>query len=280
MALFTMKELLQDAQSRKYGIGYFNAVNMEMTRAYIRAAEELNSPIIIGTAEGLLKYSDYEWLAPLMLRMARAAKVPVAIHLDHTYEFDALMGALRAGFGSIMFDGTRQENQEANIRKSAEIVKIAHSVGVGVECELGSVGGLADGSGKVDEMVYTEPSEAADFVERTNCDFLAISIGTAHGVYKAAPKLDIPRLEKIRNTVDVPLVLHGGSGLSDDDFRNVIAGGISKINVYTDVILAAKAAIAAGLGSMDYPDLQKAAEEAMVEATKVKLSLFGSAGKG
>ena len=153
------------------------------------------------------------------------------------------MQALRAGFGSVMYDGSREKTSEENIRKSAEIVRIAHGMGVGVECELGSVGGLTDSNGKVDQMVYTEPEEAKSFVDQTGTDFLAVSIGTCHGVYKATPKLDIPRLREIRKTVSVPLVLHGGSGLSDDDFRNTVAGGISKINVFTDVILAAKRAI-------------------------------------
>ena len=134
------------------------------------------------------------------------------------------MQALRAGFGSVMYDGSREKTSEENIRKSAEIVRIAHGMGVGVECELGSVGGLTDSNGKVDQMVYTEPEEAKSFVDQTGTDFLAVSIGTCHGVYKATSKLDIPRLREIRKTVSVPLVLHGGSGLSDDDFRNTVAG--------------------------------------------------------
>ena len=189
------------------------------------------------------------------------------------------MQALRAGFGSVMYDGSREKTCEKNIRKSAEIVRIAHGMGVGVECELGSVGGLTDSNGKVDQMVYTEPEEAKSFVDQTGTDFLAVSIGTCHGVYKATPKLDIPRLREIRKTVSVPLVLHGGSGLSDDDFRNTVAGGISKINVFTDVILAAKRAIAEHPDA-GYTDLNLLAEDAMVEATVRKLELFGGCGKG
>lgn len=278
MALYTMKEILKDAQEKKYGVGYFNAVNMEMTRAYISAAEECKSPIIIGTAEGLMPYSSFEWLIPMMMEQARRAKVPVAIHLDHTYHFETLMQALRAGFGSIMYDGSRLGDHRQNIKNSAEIVRIAHAMGVGVECELGSVGGLEDENGKADAVIYTEPKDAKDFIDQTGADFLAVSIGTQHGVYKATPKLDIPRLKDIRKTVDVPLVLHGGSGLSDDDFRNTIAGGISKINVYTDVILAAKKAIADNPDAI-YTDLNQLAENAMREATIVKLKLFGGEGK-
>ena len=278
MALYTMKEILKDAQEKKYGVGFFNAVNMEMTRAYITAAEECNSPIIIGTAEALLPYGAFDWLIPMMIEQARRAKVPVAIHLDHTYKFEVLMQALRAGFGSIMYDGSRLKDHSENVRNSAEIVKIAHAMGVGVECELGSVGGLADAAGKVDQMAYTDPGDARDFIEKTNADFLAVSIGTQHGVYKATPKLDLNRLAEIHAAVDVPLVLHGGSGLSDDDFRNTVAGGIRKVNVYTDIILAAKAAIHADENEA-YGDAMLRAQNAMKEATAVKLRLFGSAGR-
>ena len=276
--LYTMKEILADAQEKKYGVGYFNTVNMEMTRAYIRAAEECRSPIIIGTAEVLLPYGNFDWIGTLMLEEARKAKVPVAVHLDHSYHFETLMHALRCGFGSVMYDGSREADHEDNIRKSAEIVKIAHAMGAGVECELGSVGGLANENGVQDAMIYTEPQDAKDFVDRTGADFLAVSIGTCHGVYKATPKLDIPRLREIRKTVSVPLVLHGGSGLSDDDFRNTVDGGISKINVYTDVILAAKKAISDNPDAA-YVDLCQLAETAMVKATEEKLRVFGSCGK-
>ena len=153
MALYTMKEILKDAQEKKYGVGYFNAVNMEMTRAYISAAEACRSPIIIGTAEALLPYAAFEWLIPMMIEQAKRAAVPVAIHLDHTYNFSTLMQALRAGFGSIMYDGTRLPDHKDNVKNSAEIVKIAHAMGVGLECELGSVGGLSDESGKEDAVI-------------------------------------------------------------------------------------------------------------------------------
>lgn len=278
MALYTMKEILKDAQARKYGVGYFNATNMEMVRAYITAAEASQSPIIIGTAEGLLPYSAFDWLVPLMIERSRQAKIPVAIHLDHTYHFEVLMQALRAGFGSIMFDGTRLADHRDNVEKSAEIVRIAHAMGVGVECELGSVGGLEDENGRQDAVIYTDPQDARDFIEQTGADFLAVSIGTQHGVYKAKPKLDIPRLKAIRATVDVPLVLHGGSGLSDEDFTNTVQGGINKINIYTDIISAAKAAIVEN-PNVDYTDLCLLAEKAMCAATIAKLKLFGCAGK-
>lgn len=276
--LYTMKEILADAQEKGYGVGYFNAVNMEMVRAYIHAAEQCGSPIIIGTAEVLLPYGNFDWMGTLMLEQAKKAKVPVAVHLDHSYRFEILMQALRAGFGSVMYDGTRETDHAVNVRNSAQIVKIAHAMGAGVECELGSVGGLSDESGVADAVIYTEPADAKAFIEQTGADFLAVSIGTCHGVYKATPKLDLPRLAKIHEAVSVPLVLHGGSGLSDADFRNTVAGGIRKINVYTDVILAAKKAIADHPDAA-YVDLGQLAEQAMQAATEEKLRLFGSCGR-
>jgi fructose-bisphosphate aldolase class II len=275
--LYTMKEVLADARKRDYGVGFFNAVNMEMIRAYVRAAEEVRSPIIIGTAEGLLQYSDFDWLAPAFLDAARRATVPVAIHLDHTYTFETIMRALRAGFGSVMYDGSIKSYEE-NVRNSAEIARIAHPMGVGLECELGKVGGLAEGEGITGENIYTDPGQAAAFVEQTAADFLAISIGTVHGVYRETPKLDLGRLAEIRSQVAIPLVLHGGSGLSDDDFRSCIKGGICKVNIYTDIITAAINTVRQEQ-SLGYTDLNLKAEAAMREATVKKLRIFGSDNK-
>jgi fructose-bisphosphate aldolase class II len=271
MALYLMKEILADAQKRGYGVGYFNGSNLEMMRAYIRAAEDTHSPIIIGTAEGLLKYGEFDWLAPLMLHAARLAKVPVAVHLDHTYTFDNIMRALYAGFGSVMYDGSSLSYEE-NVRNSAEIAKIVHPMGVGLECELGKVGA---GDGKV-QNIYTDPGQAADFVEKTRVDFLAVSIGSAHGVYVETPHLDLQRLAEIRARVDKPLVLHGGSGLSDDDFKNSIKGGIHKVNIYTDIITAAIRAVKAGGAETKYTELNLKVEQAMYEETVHKIHIFGS----
>ncbi|NLJ41125.1 MAG: class II fructose-bisphosphate aldolase [Clostridiales bacterium] len=272
-----MKELLDDAQRKQYGIGYFNAVNMEMVRAYISAAEEAESPIIIGTAEALLDIASFDWIVPLMIDQAKNAKVPVAIHLDHTYHFDTLMQALRAGFGSIMYDGSR-ETHEQNTENSKRIVDIAHAMGASVECELGSVGGLSDETGGEDITEYTNPNEAKAFIEKTGADFLAVSIGTAHGVYESTPKLDLERLGMIRETVDVPLVLHGGSGLSDEDFQGTIANGITKINVFTDIISAAADALTKNSG-VSYLEGLQLAEAAMKRETLRKMTVFGSVGR-
>lgn len=278
MAIYTMKELLSDAREKNYGIGFFNAFNMDMASAVIRAAEECSSPVIIGPAESLQKYAELEDLMPVLLAQAAKAKVPVAVHLDHGYNFDYIMKAAVLGCGSVMYDGTREEQHSENVRKSAELARFCHAIGVGLECELGSVGGLSDETGNVDFTAYTDPNDAREFIEQTGADFLAVSIGTQHGVYKATPKLDLNRLAEIHAAVDVPLVLHGGSGLSDDDFRNTIAGGIRKVNVFTDIILAAKAAIRADMDE-SYGDAMLRAQAVMTEAAKAKIRVFGSEGK-
>jgi fructose-bisphosphate aldolase class II len=275
--LYTMKEILSDAQKRGYGVGYFNAVNLEMIRAYVRAAEDRLSPIIIGTAEALLPYGDFDWLGPLLLHAARSSRVPVAVHLDHAYSFETIMRALHAGFGSVMYDGSLLGYEE-NVKNSAEIARTAHPMGVGLECELGKVGGLDEGEGLKGENIYTDPDQAADFVERSGADFLAVSIGTIHGTYAEKPRLDLRRLGEIRAKVEKPLVLHGGSGLSEEDFKNCIRGGICKVNIYTDVVGAALEVIRRG-GDAAYVDLNKRAEGAMYAVTAEKIAIFGSGGK-
>jgi len=270
-----MKELLDDAKAKKYAIGFYNAVNAEMTRAYIRAAEDTKSPIIIGTAEGLLKYCDFDWIAPMALNAARDSKVPVAVHLDHAYSFDTIMRALRCGFGSVMFDGSALPLEE-NIAISKEISKIARPMGAGLESELGKVGGLAEGDGVIGTNQLTDSDEVVDFIEKTNADFLAISIGTTHGTYDELPNLDLDRLAEIRSKTDTHLVLHGGSGLTDDDFKNCIAGGIQKINIYTDIIKAATEATTVATESFNYLDSLQAAEAAMYDVVVDRINVFGS----
>ena len=275
MPLYTMKEILKDAQDKRYAVGFYNAVNLEMIRAFIRAAEDENSPIIIGTAEGLLGYADYDWIAPACLHAARQAKVPVAVHLDHAYDFDVIMRALRAGFGSVMFDGSRLDYEE-NVRISTKIAEVAHPMGAGLECELGKVGGLDEGEGITGENIYTDPGLAKDFVDRTTADFLAVSIGTTHGVYSETPKLDIGRLAEIRGNVQVPLVLHGGSGLSETDIKDCISRGICKVNIFTDVITCAAERIREKHETLNYLDMMQAAEDAMYDVTVEYIRIFGS----
>lgn len=238
MAIVTLQEILKDAKNRRYGVGMFNTINLEMARAIIGIAEEERSPVIIGFAEAHLPYANLEDIAPIMVKFAREASVPVAIHFDHGMTFEYLMKAIHYGFTSVMFDGSTLSYEE-NIRQTKEIVKVAHALHVSVEAELGHVGGAEGGGDDGHEEMYTKVEQASDFTARTGIDALAVAIGTAHGEYRVKPVLDINRLREIRSAVDVPLVLHGGSGLTDQDFRSCVANGISKVNIFTDMSKAA-----------------------------------------
>lgn len=241
MSLVTSKELMLDAQKNHYAIGAFNVENMEMVQAVVAAAEELRSPVIIQTTPGTLKYADPEMYYANVAAAAKAASVPVVMHLDHGSSFTLAMRTLRAGYTSVMIDGSHSVFEE-NIAVTRAVVDAAHAMGVPVEAELGKVGGKEDdldgGSGG-----YTVPEEAAEFVERTGVDTLAVAIGTAHGVYKGIPKLDVERLSQIREVVSVPLVLHGTSGVPDDAVRECIRRGICKVNYATDLRIAFTAGV-------------------------------------
>lgn len=240
MPLMTLKEVLADADRRHYGVGAFNVLNVEMLNAIVSAAEEEQAPVILAYAEVHQKYIAMETIAPLMLKVAREATVPVAVHYDHGQQFENIIKIMHYGFTSVMFDGSTLPYEE-NVRRTQEVVRIARILGVSVEAELGHVGGAEGGPGGEDDPQagYTDVNQAADFVARTGVDALAVAIGTAHGVYRTRPKLDLERLAAIKKRVGIPLVLHGGSGLSDDDFRQAIARGIAKINIFTDMSLAA-----------------------------------------
>lgn len=276
--------VLKDAQEHKYGVGLFNTTDTDMLEAVISAAEELNSPVIIGTAEVLLPYGELKLIAPAMIAAAKRAKVPVVVHYDHGLTFDRCMEALHLGFTSVMYDGSA-DPYEKNIADTAEIVKIAHAFGATVEGEIGHVGS-ADTCDNDAQDMYTRVDEAKAYMEATGVDALAVSIGTAHGAYKSKPKLDFGRLSDIHNAIPVPLVLHGGSGLSDDDFRRAIANGISKINIFTDLcaagILASKQSVEKSPLPLDmntYLGMRNLKVQMMKEAVKEKILLFGSAGR-
>lgn len=236
MALVTTKELLLDAQKNGYAVGAFNVENMEMVQAVIAAAEELKSPVIMQTTPSTLKYADPDYFYANVAVAARKASVPVVMHLDHGSSFDLALQAFRAGYTSIMIDGSHSVFEE-NIAITKSVVDACHAGGVPVEAELGKVGGKEDdldgGAGG-----YTVPSEAVEFVEATGIDSLAVAIGTAHGVYKGIPKLDVDRLGEIRKVVSIPLVLHGTSGVPDDAVRECIKRGICKVNYATDLRIA------------------------------------------
>ncbi len=273
--LVNLNDVLKKAQNEGYAVGLFNTTDTDMLEGVIAAAEELNSPVIIGTAEILLPYGELKLIAPSILAAAKRTKVPVVMHYDHGLTFDRCIEALKLGFSSIMFDGSAGD-YETNLANTREIVKIAHSFGASVEGEIGHVG-LADAEDNLLSDMYTTPDEAEEYVKATGVDALAIAIGTAHGVYKSKPQLNLERLQEIRNRIDTPLVLHGGSGLSDDDFKNTIKYGIAKVNIFTDLCLAGDRAMKKGSETgVGYLETRNLKVQEIKEAVKQKIMLFGS----
>ncbi len=272
--LVNLNDVLKKAQAEKYEVGLFNTTDSDMLQAAIEAAEELNAPIIIGTAEVLLPYGELKLIAPSVIAAAKRAKVPVVVHYDHGLTFERCMEALQLGFTSVMFDGSTKD-YETNLAETREIVKIAHAFGASVEGEIGHVG-QADTNDNLATDMYTTPEEAKAYVDATGVDALAVSIGSAHGVYKSKPCLNLERLKEISSTVDVPLVLHGGSGLSDDDFRNCAKCGMVKVNIFTDLCLAGDRAMKEGLEKgLGYLETRNLKVKYIKEAVKSKILLFG-----
>ncbi|MBR5248902.1 MAG: class II fructose-bisphosphate aldolase [Lachnospiraceae bacterium] len=283
--LVNMNEVLRPAKKNHYAVGLFNAVNLELARGIINAAEATRSPVIMGTAEVLLPYGPLEEVSYYLIPMAKKASVPVVVHLDHGLSYDTCIQALKLGFSSIMYDCST-DSYEENVHKVKEMADIAHSYGATIEGELGHVGdneGSAEGSSHLADpsAFFTDPKLAKDFVDKTGVDALAIAVGNAHGAYKLPPKLDFERIRTIANTVDVPLVLHGGSGLTDNDFQKAIQEGISKVNIFTDINVAAVEAEFKRFSNMNKGiiDLIPAAVEAVKQETMKKMKLFSSDGK-
>lgn len=247
--LVNMNDVLLPAKKGSYGVGFFNAVNVEMARAIIETAEELRAPVMVGTAEILLPAMELARVAEYLIPMAEKASVPVCVHYDHGLTFEKCMQALELGFTSIMYDCSTAPYEE-NIEKVAEMVKICHAMGRTVEGELGHVGDNA-GAGKLENPsdYFTDPETAADFVKRTGVDSLAVAVGNAHGDYAFPPKLDFERIRVIAEKTGIPLVLHGGSGLSDTDFKTAVKEGVAKVNIFTDIDKAGKRGIEAGLAA-------------------------------
>lgn len=284
--LANLNDVLLPARKGKYAVGLFNAVNLEMARGIIAAAEEANSPVIMGTAEVLFPYGPLEELSYFLLPMAKKAKVPIVIHLDHGLNKETCIKALDLGFSSIMYDCST-DDYETNVAKVKEMSEIAHSYGASIEAELGHVGDNEGSYEKSDahgsaESFYTDPEQAKDFVQRTGVDALAIAVGTAHGAYKLPPKLDFARIETIAKTISVPLVLHGGSGLKDEDFKKAIEKGISKVNIFTDINNAGIEAINKHFVSIDRGliELIPPQVEAIKNEVIKKFKLFGSCNQG
>lgn len=278
--LVNMNEILLDAQKKKYAVGLFNTIDTDAIEAAIGAAEELKSPIIIGTAEVLLPFGELQLIGPAMINMAKNASVPVAVHYDHGLTSERCLEALNLGFTSVMYDCS-VDTYENNVKRVKEMADIAHSFGATIEGELGHVGdneNSLEGESLEEnpEKMYTDPLKAKEFVEKTGVDALAVAIGTAHGTYKAKPKLDIKRLSEISSTIKTPLVLHGGSGLTKEDFENCIENGITKVNIFTDLYSAGRDAVEKNCHE-DYHTIRKEKVNAIKEAVKEKIMLFGSA---
>ena len=284
MALVNLRDILADARTKKYAVGSFNVIDLVSLEAILEAAEELLSPVILAIAEVHFKYVNLENITPAIKQVARSSRIPAVLHLDHGESFEAVMRALRAGFTSIMFDGSKFDFEE-NVRRTAEIVKMCHAVGVTVEAELGHIGGAEGGSGGAvapPEEFYTKVDEATQFVERTKVDALAVAIGTAHGLYKGKPVLDFARLDALNRALDIPLVLHGGTGLSVDDFHRCIDSGVAKINFYTGMSVAATDQIKEKLKTnpeyYDYPGLLLEAKAGIRKTVSEQMEIFRSKG--
>ena len=271
--LANLNDVLKPARENHYAVGLFNTCSLEFARGVIAAAEETKSPVIIGTAEVLLPLASLEEMADMLIPMAKRASVPVVVHLDHGLTAECCKKALELGFSSIMYDCSTDPYEE-NIKKVAEMTKLAHSYGATIEAELGHVGNNPTTGDAADPSAfYTEPEQALDYATRTGVDALAIAVGTAHGAYKLPPKLDFARIREIAETIGTSLVLHGGSGLTDDDFRKAITEGISKINIFTDINLAGAKAAHDFYENGEHllTDLQPHMVEAIKQATMKKM---------
>ena len=284
MPLVNLNALLHPAKQGCYAVGAFNIVDLTSLHAVMNAAEELESPVILNVAEVHLKYCDLEELAKAAVARVENSPIPAVLHLDHGLTAPVIDQAMSVGFTSVMIDASLQPFEE-NLTLTSSVVAKAHAFGVTVEGELGHVGG-GEGNilgSEVDSSLYTDPQEALSFVEQTGVDALAVAFGSVHGPYRAEPKLDIELLSKIRSLVGVPLVLHGGSGIPDTEIRKAILGGITKINVFTEMNIAGLKLIKERLSPeplpVSYPQLLRDCETAMKRVVMEKMALFGSIGR-
>lgn len=279
MPLVNMKELLAKSDA-SFAVGAFNVSDMEMAMGAIKAAEELRAPLILQIAEGRLRYSPLELLGPVMIAAARKCAMPTAVHLDHGRTLETVRLALGLGFTSVMFDGSHYPLEE-NIDKTKEIVALAEKFGASVEGEIGSIGG-AEGDMASADIKVTSVAEAKRFAEETKVDALAVAIGTAHGNYKETPHLRIDRLKEIHEALATPLVLHGGTGLTAEDFHNCLANGITKINIATasyDSSAAKIKEVHQAKPEANYFDFSDAISVGTYENVKKHMEIFGLKGK-
>lgn len=278
MSFVTSEKMLLDAQKGGYAVGAFNVENMEMVMAVIAAAEELRVPLMLQTTPSTIKYAGLDMYLANVKAAAERASVPVCLHLDHGDSFDLAMRALRTGYTSIMIDGSHNVFEE-NIAVTKAVADACRPSGIPVEAELGKVGGKEDDLDGGEGNGYTDPLEAKEFVERTGVTSLAVAIGTAHGVYKGIPKLDLDRLAEIRKVVDIPLVLHGASGLSEEAVVESIKRGICKVNFATELRIAytdgVKEFLAANPDAFDPKKYGKVAMEHVKAIVETRMKMCG-----
>lgn len=277
--LTSFKEILHDAYLNHYGVGAFNCLSLENAIGAIQAAEELRSPIILQLAEVQFPYSPIELMAPIFLELAHKATVPVCVHLDHGQSLETCAKAISLGFNSVMIDSSSLPLAE-NIALTKQVVTMAKAFGVDVEAELGMVGTIGVDSPRTDD-VYTDVEESAQFIEATGIDALAIAIGNMHGKYVHTPKLNIERLKEIRQRNQLPLVLHGGSGTSLEDFKSCIHNGICKLNVATNIQLGVTEKVKQYVAQegANYIDMKYAIVEASKEVISWHINFFESNGR-
>ncbi|HHY10865.1 MAG TPA: class II fructose-bisphosphate aldolase [Firmicutes bacterium] len=281
MALVTLKTILKDSIEGKYAVGAFNTTNHSTAEAILAASEEANLPVIISIAETHFRYLNLPEFVRYLKNRIEGVKTPIALHLDHGMSLAAVQRALDLGFSSVMIDGSTLPLRE-NIELTSQVVQLAARYGASVEAELGHVGGGEGdlrGGTSADPQAYTVPKQAAKFVEETGIDALAIAIGTVHGPYRGEPDLDFELLKEIRSLISIPLVLHGGSGLSEADFRQAVFLGINKINFFTAYALAAAEEIKRVVNDkmpVGYQDLTFAAEKRIKEMVLRQMEIFGT----
>lgn len=281
MPLVTSKKMLTVARKGGYAVGAFNVENMEMVKAVLAAAEELKAPVMLQTTPSTVKYGTLETFAGIVKAEAQRVSVPVCLHLDHGSSFDLAVKAMKAGYTSVMIDGSG-ESFEKNIEVTKKVVDVAKAFGIPVEAELGKVGGKEDDL-EADADTNTDPAEAKEFAERTGIDSLAVAIGTAHGFYAGTPVLDKERVSAIKEVVSVPLVLHGASGLSEEDVKECVERGMCKVNFATELRVAytdaVKKLLAEKPETFDPKKLGAVAMEAVKEQVVLRMKMCGCDGK-
>lgn len=279
----SMKEMLWDAHRNHYAVMAINCVNMEQAKAIIQSAGEEHSSVIINISPRQMKAHGHgDILAPMIKSMADKVPVPVAFNLDHGADFEDIAWAIECGFSSVMIDSSSYEFEE-NVRRTSIVASMAHGKGLSCEAELGHVG-MANQADNEKTDLYTDPAQALEFVRRTGCDCLAVAIGTAHGSYPKGfvPRLDFERLKLLKETLDMPLVLHGGSGAGDENIKKAVDCGINKINVCTDLFQYARQSMADAIAenpTIDYMDVCIVAQEAMKKFIKRYMRVIGSSGR-